>query len=65
MTTLRVPDMHCDHCKTRVSKALSGLSGVSQVDVDLATKDVKVTHEPSVGLDQLKGAVEAAGYTVA
>jgi copper ion binding protein len=65
MTKLRVPDMTCGHCKMTVTKALAGLEGVSTVDVDLATKDVRVTHDARVGLAEIKQAVEAAGYTVA
>ena len=65
MTTLKVPDMTCGHCKMTVTRALTGLAGVSRVDVDLASKDVSVTHDARVGLAQIKQAVEAAGYTVA
>ncbi len=65
MTMLKVPDMSCDHCKMTVSQALSKLTGVSKVDVDLATKDVSVAHDERVSVGQLKRAVEDAGYTVA
>jgi len=65
MTTLKVPDMTCGHCKMTVTKALTGLAGVSRVDVDLASKDVSVAHDARVGLAEIKQAVEAAGYTVA
>ena len=65
MTTLKVPDMTCGHCKMTVTTALSGLAGVSRVDVDLASKDVRVTHDGTVDLAEIKRTVEAAGYTVA
>ncbi len=63
-TTLKVAGMSCEHCKTTVSKALTAVSGVSKVDVDLATKDVSVTHEARVDSAALARAVEAAGYSV-
>jgi copper chaperone len=63
-TRFKVEDMSCEHCKMTVSKALAGVAGVSKVDVDLGSKDVSVVHEQKVGLEQLRQAVEAAGYTL-
>lgn len=33
--TVRISGMSCEHCAMRVTKALSGLSGVKDVKVDL------------------------------
>jgi len=50
-----------DHCKKAVSTELSSVSGVTEVDVDLKTKLVRVSGE---GLDDavLRAAIEEAGY---
>jgi copper chaperone CopZ len=59
--TYTVPGMTCDHCKKAVSTELSSVSGVTEVDVDLKTKLVRVSGE---GLDDavLRAAIEEAGY---
>lgn len=56
-----VPDMSCGHCKRAVSEALSVLPAVTNVQVDLETKQVVVEGE---GLDDatLRAAIVAAGY---
>ncbi len=62
---LNVEGMTCDHCKMAVSRAVSALDGVSEVQVDLEEKSVSVRFEGSQGaLDQIKGAIEEAGYQV-
>jgi copper chaperone len=64
--TLRVPDMHCGHCKAAVEGELSKLSGVERADADVEKGTVEVSYdEGKVSPEQLKGAFEEAGYTVA
>jgi copper chaperone len=62
--TYLVPGMSCEHCKQAVRSELSGVAGVSSVDVDLETKQVVVRGE---GLDDsiLRAAIEEAGYEAA
>lgn len=62
--TYSVPEMSCDHCKTAVTAAVTGVSGVESVDVDLGSKRVTVTGE---GLDDgaLRAAIADAGYETA
>jgi len=64
MLTYRVPDMSCGHCKASVTKEVSAVDGVEEVDVDLDTKLVVVRGE---GLDdaELRAAIEEAGYEAA
>ncbi len=56
-----VPGMTCDHCVNAVKAALSSLDGVARVEVDLATKAVRVSGD---GFDDaaLRAAIEDAGY---
>jgi copper chaperone CopZ len=62
--TYTVPGMSCDHCKHAVTEELTGVQGVSGVDVDLETKLVTVRGEP---LDDsaLRAAIVEAGYEAA
>ncbi len=64
--TLRVPDMHCGHCKAAVEGELSKLSGVQRASADVEKGTVEVSYdEGTVSTEDLKGAIEEAGYTVA
>lgn len=63
---LSVPDISCDHCKTSIEAATQALSGVDSSIVDIPSKTVKVSFQPSeVGLDAIVGAIEEQGYEVA
>ncbi len=65
-TTLRVPDMSCGHCKAAVEGELNKLSGVESSNANVETGAVEVSYDENrVGTEDLKGAIEEAGYTVA
>ena len=63
---LKVPDMSCGHCKAAVEGELNKLSGVeySKADVEKGTVEVSY-NEGKVSTEDLKGAIERAGYTLA
>ena len=64
--TLRVPDMHCGHCKAAVESELSKISGVESSNADVEKGTVEVSYvEGMVTTEDLKDAIEEAGYTVA
>ena len=64
--TFNVPDMSCGHCKAAVEGELNRLPGVERANADIEKGTIEVTYDESrVGLVQLKGAIEEAGYTVA
>ena len=64
--TLKVPDMHCGHCKAAVEGELNKLSGVENSKADVKKGIVEVSYDESwVSTEQLKDAIEEAGYTVA
>jgi copper chaperone len=60
-----VTGMTCDHCANAVRAEISGIPGVSQVDVDVASGQVKIVAEPRPDLAALREAVETAGYELA
>ncbi len=60
-----VKGMHCAACVGKVEGALLGVSGVSRAAVNLATERATVWLDPArAGIDALRAAVDAAGYTV-
>ena len=65
-TTFKVPDMSCGHCKAAVEGELNKLSGVERASADVEKGTVEVSYdEAAVTTQDLKGAIEEAGYTVA
>jgi copper chaperone CopZ len=59
--TYRVEGMNCNHCVVAVSGEVGRVAGVTDVDVDLDTKLVRVR---GAGLDDaaLVAAIDEAGY---
>ncbi|HET6213214.1 MAG TPA: cation transporter [Micromonosporaceae bacterium] len=64
-TTYTVTGMSCDHCVHAVTGELTRLSGVREVRVDLPTGAVTVTSEAPLPLDDVRAAVDEAGYELA
>ncbi len=63
--TLRVPDMHCGHCKAAVEGELNKLSGVESSSADVEKGTVEVSYdEGTVTTEDLEDAIAEAGYTV-
>ena len=64
--TVEVVGMTCASCVRRVEKALKRVDGVHAASVNLATEKATVSLEPGqVSTDQLRAAVEHAGYALA
>ena len=64
--TLNVEGMTCGHCKAAVEEELGKLEGVQHSDADFETGAVEVRYDDSkVSDEDLKAAVEEAGYTLA
>ena len=65
LSVITVTGMTCEHCEKAVQTEISAIPGVSQVDVDLASGEVKIVAEPAPELAALRAAVEEAGYQLA
>ena len=66
--TFAVAGMTCSHCVSSVTEELTALDGVEGVAVDLrpgALSTVVVTASRPLGGDEVRAAVEEAGYTLA
>lgn len=63
--TVSVPTVHCRSCQLNIEESLEELDGVESSAVDLDTKQVTVTFDPSV-VDEVTvtATIEDAGYPV-
>ncbi len=60
-----VEGMTCRHCALSVSEEVSGIDGVSSVDVELATGSVTVLAAREIGRDEVGAALSHAGFALA
>ena len=60
----QVPDMSCAHCEHDVKSELLSVVGVHDVDVNLDTKTVVVSHDAVVNTGALREAINEAGYEI-
>lgn len=64
-TTYSVTGMTCQHCVNAVSGELQDLPGVRGVRVDLSAGTVAVDSDGVLAIDQVRAAVDEAGYALA
>ncbi|MEU0470262.1 heavy metal-associated domain-containing protein [Amycolatopsis sp. NPDC006131] len=60
-----VKGMTCSGCTSKVTTAVSGVAGINDVDVDIATGEVTVTSDAPIDDRQVRSAIAGAGYEVA
>ncbi len=60
--TLKVEGMMCAHCVAHVKKALEGVEGVKEADVNLKKKRAVVTLEGNASVEQMIAALQEEGY---
>lgn len=61
-STYQVSGMTCGHCVQAVSAEVGALPGVESVAVDLATGTVSVRSQTPLPTEQVRAAVDEAGY---
>jgi copper chaperone CopZ len=64
-TTYQVSGMTCNHCVSAVTTELNQLLGVREVSVDLPTGGVTVISDAPLPIDEVRTAVDEAGYALA
>ncbi len=62
--TYTVTGMTCQHCVSAVTEEVSGLPGVTGVQVDLPSGGLTVTSDAPLDDDAVRAVVEEAGYEV-
>lgn len=68
VSTFHVEGMTCGHCVSAVEAELTALPGVQNVEVELVPDGVSkltVTSDATPDPDQVRAAIDEAGYTLA
>jgi copper chaperone CopZ len=65
ISTYTVSGMTCAHCVQAVTGELTSLPGVADVQVDLGSGAVTVTSATPLADDDVRAAVDEAGYELA
>lgn len=64
MTRIKIQGMTCEHCVRAVTKALSGVDGVTNVRVSLENNEAVFDSSGDVDMEKIKNAVAEEGYKV-
>jgi copper chaperone len=64
VSILKVKGMSCQHCVMSVTKALSHLEGIKNVQVDLAKGEVWFDNTNEVASNRIEKAITDAGYEI-
>jgi copper chaperone len=64
MEKIKIQGMSCDHCVMSVTKALGKLPGIQSLKVDLVKGEASFENSQKIPMDEIRKAVEAAGYKV-
>lgn len=64
-TNFTVTGMTCGHCASSVTEEISKITGVTGVDVDIASGLVTVTSDTTPDTEAVASAVDEAGYSLA
>ena len=65
MTTIKIKGMTCKHCVMAVTKALGGIDGIRDVQVDLEKGEAAFTEEKPVDRALIRERIVKAGFDVA
>ncbi|MBV6697649.1 heavy-metal-associated domain-containing protein [Kitasatospora aureofaciens] len=60
--TYTVTGMSCGHCENAISEEISALTGVTEVAADAKTGTVTVSSASPLDDEQVRSAVDEAGY---
>ena len=64
-TILNVPDISCEHCERTITNALTPITGVREVKVDIPGKQVRVDFDESrVSVEQMTDILNEEDYPV-
>ena len=64
-TTINIEGMMCEHCLNSVTKAITGIDGVTDVEVSLNPGQAKVNFDSSkIDVEDLEEVITDKGYRV-
>jgi len=61
---LKVQGMSCQHCVMSVTKALNQLDGIKNVQIDLATGEVRFDNTKNTASERIEKVIMDAGYEI-
>ncbi|MFZ4438301.1 MAG: heavy-metal-associated domain-containing protein [Syntrophales bacterium] len=65
MTTIKIKGMSCKHCVMAVTKALVGIDGIKDVQVDLEKGEATFTEEKPIDRAIVRERIVKAGFDIA
>jgi copper chaperone len=65
MATIKITGMSCQHCVMAVTKALSGVDGISNVKVSLEKGEASFDEAKPVDMSVIRERIKKAGFDVA
>lgn len=64
-TVVTAPDISCAHCVAAITNAVSAITGVDSVEVDIPSKRVTISHSPgAVDLAEIARVMDDEGYPI-
>ena len=64
MPTVKVKGMSCQHCVSSVTKALSDIEGIADVQVSLEKGEATFSESSPVDAETIKDAITKIGFEV-
>jgi copper ion binding protein len=64
MKSVKVKGMSCQHCVIAVTKTLTSLDGIKNVEVDLQNGVVTYQEDQPVAFEKVAEAIRKAGYEI-
>jgi len=64
MSTVKIKGMSCQHCVASVTKALSEIKGITDVQVNLEKGEATFNEQSPVDNDTIKEAITKIGFEV-
>ncbi len=61
-TNVTAPDIVCGGCAGAIKNALGNLEGVKEIDVNVETKAVMVSHAPEISREKIIETLDRAGF---
>lgn len=64
MSTIKVKGMSCQHCVASVTRALSEIAGITDVQVNLEKGEATFNEQNPVSSETIKDAITKIGFEV-